>query len=427
MGPKTIQTTTTSPSANYAILRKSSLCRTKWQTNGAKRFHIFHNILHLPLDTEMELRNQTIDYSHAWSVVHTVTPVLFEHEPGHDMHNSRRLGCPRIRDHTEQTSVKTRPKEWKSITCSTKPVKWLRTTPSRYSAEIIWVLLKLKPCTIGTLVPAATVSITGKRECGTYNETLEAKHLVKHHLRQFRYPSANHPMQWAVLLVCQPNRCLTLAPKVYTGVNKRTSIYAQKRRIRLNAPLAASGTWLKPVSLDFFARWELSSTLVCQHHISVYNSRILTPGMDPTAFGLFALLWDRMFRQYSSRFSSMANNQLSRFGRNTKTDSKNGLGNLAIAQPSCNLRVAWQSGTKRVLQLNGLLQKVVSPFLFDFIIDELMRRTLKGLQIVQIIVGENLEFADDIALIFEDEGTKQALLNKLITIIPSFGMRFQNA
>ncbi|KAG5449656.1 Major egg antigen [Clonorchis sinensis] len=31
------------------------------------------------------------------------------------------------------------------------------------------------PCTIGTLVPAATVSITGKQECGTYNEALEAK------------------------------------------------------------------------------------------------------------------------------------------------------------------------------------------------------------------------------------------------------------
>ncbi|GAA51758.1 copine-8, partial [Clonorchis sinensis] len=32
-----------------------------------------------------------------------------------------------------------------------------------------------KPSTIGTLVPAATVSIAGKRECGTYNEALEAK------------------------------------------------------------------------------------------------------------------------------------------------------------------------------------------------------------------------------------------------------------
>ncbi|GAA49619.1 tetratricopeptide repeat protein 21B, partial [Clonorchis sinensis] len=32
-----------------------------------------------------------------------------------------------------------------------------------------------KACTIGTLFPAATVSITGKRECGTYNEALGAK------------------------------------------------------------------------------------------------------------------------------------------------------------------------------------------------------------------------------------------------------------
>ncbi|GAA48265.1 exosome complex component CSL4 [Clonorchis sinensis] len=36
-----------------------------------------------------------------------------------------------------------------------------------------------EPCTIGTLVPAATVSITGKRECGTYNEALEAKTVVE--------------------------------------------------------------------------------------------------------------------------------------------------------------------------------------------------------------------------------------------------------
>ncbi|KAG5451652.1 hypothetical protein CSKR_109133 [Clonorchis sinensis] len=32
-----------------------------------------------------------------------------------------------------------------------------------------------KPCAVGTLVPAATVSTTGKRECGTYNQALEAK------------------------------------------------------------------------------------------------------------------------------------------------------------------------------------------------------------------------------------------------------------
>ncbi|KAG5453176.1 hypothetical protein CSKR_110620 [Clonorchis sinensis] len=31
------------------------------------------------------------------------------------------------------------------------------------------------------------------------------------------------------------------------------------------------------------------------------------------------------------------------------------LGNLAVSQPSCNLRVAWQLGTERVLQLNDYI------------------------------------------------------------------------
>ncbi|KER26351.1 hypothetical protein T265_06396 [Opisthorchis viverrini] len=31
-----------------------------------------------------------------------------------------------------------------------------------------------------------------------------------------------------------------------------------------------------------------------------------------------------------------------------------GLGNLAVSQPSCNLRMAWQLGTERMLQLNDL-------------------------------------------------------------------------
>ncbi|KAG5455322.1 hypothetical protein CSKR_105131 [Clonorchis sinensis] len=35
--------------------------------------------------------------------------------------------------------------------------------------------ISYKPCTISTLAPAATVSNTGKRECRTYNEALEAK------------------------------------------------------------------------------------------------------------------------------------------------------------------------------------------------------------------------------------------------------------
>ena len=70
----------------------------------------------------------------------------------------------------------------------------------------------------------------------------------------------------------------------------------------------------------------------------------------------------------------------------------------------------------------------LSPFLFNFVIDEIMRRTLEGLQNpgVQIVAGESLvdlEYADDIALIFEDQSEAQALLNRLTTIIPSFGMR----
>ncbi|KAG5443978.1 hypothetical protein CSKR_103801 [Clonorchis sinensis] len=35
--------------------------------------------------------------------------------------------------------------------------------------------ISYKPCTIGTLVPATTVLITRKRECGTYNQALEVK------------------------------------------------------------------------------------------------------------------------------------------------------------------------------------------------------------------------------------------------------------
>ncbi|KER22936.1 hypothetical protein T265_09067 [Opisthorchis viverrini] len=70
----------------------------------------------------------------------------------------------------------------------------------------------------------------------------------------------------------------------------------------------------------------------------------------------------------------------------------------------------------------------LSPFLFNFVIDEIMRRTLDGFQNpgVQIVAGESLvdlEYADDIALIFEDLSEAQALLNKLTAIIPSFGMR----
>ena len=71
----------------------------------------------------------------------------------------------------------------------------------------------------------------------------------------------------------------------------------------------------------------------------------------------------------------------------------------------------------------------LSPFLFNFVIDEIMRRTLEGLQNpgVQIASDENLvdlEYADDIVLIFEEEEKAQVFLDELTKVIPSFGMHF---
>ncbi|KER20286.1 hypothetical protein T265_11129 [Opisthorchis viverrini] len=65
---------------------------------------------------------------------------------------------------------------------------------------------------------------------------------------------------------------------------------------------------------------------------------------------------------------------------------------------------------------------------FGAVIDEIMKRTLDGLQnsSVPIVADESLVdlgYADDMALIFEDQSEAQTLLNKLTTIIPSFGMR----
>jgi hypothetical protein len=74
----------------------------------------------------------------------------------------------------------------------------------------------------------------------------------------------------------------------------------------------------------------------------------------------------------------------------------------------------------------------LSPFLFNFVIDEIMKRTLEGLQNpgVQIAAGENLvdlEYADDIVLIFEKEEEAHRLLERLTKVIPSFGMCFAPA
>ncbi|KER31502.1 hypothetical protein T265_02272 [Opisthorchis viverrini] len=71
----------------------------------------------------------------------------------------------------------------------------------------------------------------------------------------------------------------------------------------------------------------------------------------------------------------------------------------------------------------------LSPFPFNFVIDEIMRRTLECLQNpgVQIACEENLvylEYADDIVLMFEEEEKAQVFLDELTKVIPSFGLHF---
>ncbi|GAA53681.1 zinc finger protein 341 [Clonorchis sinensis] len=80
-----------------------------------------------------------------------------------------------------------------------------------------------------------------------------------------------------------------------------------------------------------------------------------------------------------------------------------------------------QSGVRRGCPL--------SPFLFNFVIDEFMRRTLEGLQNpgIQIACDENLvnlEYADDIVLVLEEEEKAQVFLDELAKVIPSFVMHF---
>ena len=75
--------------------------------------------------------------------------------------------------------------------------------------------------------------------------------------------------------------------------------------------------------------------------------------------------------------------------------------------------------------------RVLSPFLFNFVID-IMMRALEGLPKpgVHVITGEklvDLEYADDIVPLFEDVLEAQSVLVKLTSIIPSFGMRFASS
>ena len=71
----------------------------------------------------------------------------------------------------------------------------------------------------------------------------------------------------------------------------------------------------------------------------------------------------------------------------------------------------------------------LSPFLFNFIIDEIMKRALEDLENpgVQLAQNENLvdlEYADDVVLIFDNQVEAQECLNRLSITVPAFGMRF---
>ncbi|KER22412.1 hypothetical protein T265_09491 [Opisthorchis viverrini] len=72
---------------------------------------------------------------------------------------------------------------------------------------------------------------------------------------------------------------------------------------------------------------------------------------------------------------------------------------------------------------------ILSPFLFNCVIDQILKRTVEGLQNngVEIAANEDLvdlEYTNDIVLVFEEEGKAQVFLNELTEIILSFGMHF---
>ncbi|KER20357.1 hypothetical protein T265_11075 [Opisthorchis viverrini] len=80
-----------------------------------------------------------------------------------------------------------------------------------------------------------------------------------------------------------------------------------------------------------------------------------------------------------------------------------------------------QSGVRQTCPL--------STFLFNFVIGEILRRTPEGLRNpgVRIASEENLvdlEYADDILLMFEEEKKAQVFLDELTKVIPSFDIHF---
>ncbi|CAH8652987.1 unnamed protein product [Dicrocoelium dendriticum] len=71
----------------------------------------------------------------------------------------------------------------------------------------------------------------------------------------------------------------------------------------------------------------------------------------------------------------------------------------------------------------------ISPFLFNFVVDSIMECSLAESHDVSVEVfpGErlvDLDYADDIVLLFDDAAMAQSTLNSLSRVVPLFGMHF---
>ncbi|WP_353805424.1 reverse transcriptase domain-containing protein, partial [Acinetobacter baumannii] len=71
----------------------------------------------------------------------------------------------------------------------------------------------------------------------------------------------------------------------------------------------------------------------------------------------------------------------------------------------------------------------ISPFLFNFVIDVIMEECLAvspghGVQVLPGSKLLDLDYADDIVLLFDSVTAVQQTLHRLCEAVPSFGMRF---
>ncbi|GAA52763.1 hypothetical protein CLF_108775 [Clonorchis sinensis] len=71
----------------------------------------------------------------------------------------------------------------------------------------------------------------------------------------------------------------------------------------------------------------------------------------------------------------------------------------------------------------------LSPLIINFLVDEIMRQTLEdlqnpGVQVASDDILVDLECADDVVLVFEEEEKAQLFLDELTRVIPSFDMPF---